>query len=148
MALHLVKLCVGVETVGQLRDWQKRRGVICQAGYPVVVHYTRNRPRRWAKLVDGGSLYWVIKGSIVVRNPIVAVERVERQDSRKTCALVLRAEPVETLPKRHRPIQGWRYLAAENAPPDRQADRTAGDYAADAKVPPSLAAELRALGLI
>ncbi len=144
MALHLVKLCFGVESIGQLRDWQKRRGVICQAGYPVVVHYTRNRPRRWAELVDGGSLYWVIKGAILVRNPIVAVEKVEREESRKTCALVLKAEPIETLAKRHRPIQGWRYLAAENAPPDRKADRTAGEF----KVPPSLAAELRALGLI
>lgn len=148
MALHLVKLCVGVETIQGLRDWQKRRGVICEAGYPVVVHYTRNRPTRWAELVDGGSLYWVIKGSILVRNPIVAVERVEREESRKTCALVLKAEPVETLPKRHRPIQGWRYLAAENAPPDRTAGDFAGDLAGDLKVPPGLAAELRALGLI
>lgn len=118
--------------------------MICEAGYPVVVHYTRNRPRRWAELVDGGSLYWVIKGAILVRNPIVAVEKVEREESRKTCALVLKAEPIETLAKRHRPIQGWRYLAAENAPPDRKADPTAGEF----KVPPSLAAELRALGLI
>ena len=144
MALHLVKLCVGVETIGQLRDWQKRRGVMSEAGYPVVVHYTRNRPKRWAELVDGGSLYWVIKGSILVRNPIIAVQRDEREESRKPCALVLRAEPVETLPKRHRPIQGWRYLAVENAPPDRDPGDAGGDFAA----PSALAAELRSLGLI
>ena len=144
MALHLVKLCVGIETIGQLRDWQKRRGVICEAGYPVVVHYTRNRPKRWAELVDGGSLYWVIKGSILVRNPIVAVETVERGEDRKRCALVLKAKPVETLAKKHRPIQGWRYLAAENAPPDRSSGAEGGAF----KVPPGLAAELRSLGLI
>jgi hypothetical protein len=144
VALHLVKLCVGAQSIQDLRDWQKRRGVLCEAGYPIVVHYTRNRPKRWAELVDGGSLYWVIKGSILVRNPIVAVETVEREEDGKRCALVLKAEPVETLPKRHRPIQGWRYFASENAPPDRSAGVESGDF----KVPPALAAELRSLGLI
>ena len=140
----MVKLCVGAESIQDLRDWQKRRGVMCEAGYPVVVHYTRNRPKRWAELVDGGSLYWVIKGAIVVRNPIVAVETVEPQEDRKTCALILRAEPIETMVRKHRPIQGWRYFAAENAPPDRCSD--AGGY--DMKAPSTLAAELRELGLI
>lgn len=142
--LHLVKLCVGIDSVDQLRDWQKRRGVKSAAGVPVVVHYTRNRPRRRAELLDGGSLYWVIRGAIRVRNRLIAVERVERRDGSRGCALVLEARPVETRPKRHRPIRGWRYLAADRAPPDL--DRAAGGQADG--LPASLAAELRELGLI
>lgn len=144
MALHLLKMCVGVETIQQLRDWQERRGVMTEAGYPVVTHFTRNRPQRDQELLDGGSLYWIIKGSIIVRNRIVGLEKVEKEGARKKCAIVLQAEPVETIPQRHRPIQGWRYFTSDRAPADlssRALDKTL-------KVPESMAAELRSLGLI
>ena len=66
MALHLIKLCVGVSEVGELADWARQRR-------PIV--HTRQTPKRAAEILDGGSLYWVIKGQVLVRQAILAVRR-------------------------------------------------------------------------
>ena len=67
--LHLSKLCVGIRDVGQLRDWQARR----TESHPPLRHKTRNAPRRVAEIVEGGSIYWVIAGVMLVRQRIVAI---------------------------------------------------------------------------
>ncbi|HEX2940120.1 MAG TPA: DUF1489 family protein, partial [Rhodopila sp.] len=61
--LHLTKLAVGVRDIDQLRDWQTER----LRTNPPLRHRTRNFPRRRAEILDGGSLYWVINGSMLVR---------------------------------------------------------------------------------
>ena len=69
MTLHLIKLCVGVESIQSLAQWQKRRLTeLKKKGRPLqLVHVTRQTPKRADELLDGGSLYWVIRGSIAVR---------------------------------------------------------------------------------
>ena len=67
--LNLVKLCVGVTDIAHLRGLQVARIAAGQ----VLCHRTRNFPRRANELREGGSLYWVIAGAIVVRQPITDI---------------------------------------------------------------------------
>ena len=69
MALHLIKLCVGADTPDDLRAWRAKRAA---QGHRPIVH-TRQTPKRAADLLDGGSLFWVFKGVVLVRQPILAV---------------------------------------------------------------------------
>ena len=144
MALHLLKMCVGVDSVARLRTRQAERlEALRAAGEPAALrHLTRHMPRRAAEIVDGGSLYWIVGGAIRARQRIVALAPMARADSLKRCAIVLDPEVVETEPRRARPMQGWRYLADGDAPPDR-----AGGFGTTA-MPPAMAAELRELGLL
>lgn len=134
MALHLVKLCVGVDRVEQLTRWgREERG----RGAKPIVH-TRQTPKRAEELLDGGSLYWVIKGVILCRQGIVRVNCVE-DGAQTRCEIELAPEPVLVAPQPRRAFQGWRYLESDDAPPDLAAG-------AGAELPTELARELRALG--
>ncbi|MEX0644539.1 MAG: DUF1489 family protein, partial [Parvularculaceae bacterium] len=66
MTLHLVKLCVGAASIEDLAAWQSGRlAAQRKAGEaPRLFHATFQSPKREAELLDGGSLYWVIKGAI------------------------------------------------------------------------------------
>ena len=139
MSLHLIKLSVGTEDVEDLRTWQARR--LKRTGR--LFHQTRMMPRRREELLRGGSIYWVIKGYVRARQRLTDIEPAVDADGRSCTLLMLDPELVPTVPRAHRPFQGWRYLAPEDAPPDLAA-------AADgvAEMPPELAAELRELGLL
>jgi len=141
VALHLIKLCVGVDHVEQLAAHQRQRLAAGQRLY----HRTRHMPRRAAEILDGGSLYWVIRGVVRVRQRILALEPAVNADGRTCCDIVLDGEFVRVLGGPHRPFQGWRYLADEKAPPD-QVGHGGGD--GGAAPPPEMAAELRELGLL
>ena len=142
MTLNLKKLCVGIEDVDQLVEEHERRlREMSRAGEdPRLWHTTRNTPRLAAALLDGGSLYWVIKGRIRVRQRLAGIETAADSDGRRLCRLMLDPLHVETAPWPHRPFQGWRYLEAADAPPDLDA--------MDPDLSPEMAAELRELGLI
>ena len=120
-----------------LKSWQASR--LAETGR--LMHVTRNRPRRAAEILDGGSIYWIIKGVMIARQKIIDLAEVQRVDGRPACGLVLSAELVATTPTKMRIFQGWRYLEAEDTP----ADLTG---LADEGIPPTLAAELRALGIL
>jgi hypothetical protein len=143
--LHIVKLCVGVDTIEELADWQKkRRAQQRKAGQkPVTRHVTKMVPRRADEVTDGGSLYWVIKGVIRVRQRIIAVNPGFMKDGEPKCELRLDTKLVPVVPRQMRAFQGWRYLEAEAAPRDLD---SLGKGAA--KLPPRMAEELRSLGLI
>lgn len=145
MTVHLVKMAVGVESIPHLEEVQARRlRTAATAGGPAVLrHITRNTPRRAEEILDGGSIYWVFRGFIQVRQAIVDVAEHAEADGTPACALVLDPHVVRTELRPMRPFQGWRYLAAEKAPPDL---RSNGTGAAD--LPPEMAEELRALGLL
>jgi hypothetical protein len=145
MALHLVKLCVGCDSVRDLENWikqklkeKRRRGEKAEH-----IHRTRMMPKRAAELLDGGSLYWVIRGEITCRQRIRDVRRFRDKDGVGRCALVLDPKVVLTAPRTYRAFQGWRYLAAKDAP--RDLDKAAPGAAA---MPEKLRRELRELGLI
>jgi hypothetical protein len=144
MSLHLIKLCVGIEEVEQLRAWQaKRLAGLAKQGKPLVLrHFTRSTPKRAAELLDGGSLYWVIKGFVRARQRLIDIEPGAAADGTPRCAFVLDPELVRTQARPQRPFQGWRYLEPAKAPPDaRGPDPGEG-------LPPELAATLRDLGLL
>lgn len=145
MPLHIVKLCVGVDTVEELADWQKkRRAQQRRAGQkPVTRHVTKMMPKRADEVLDGGSLYWVIKGVIRVRQRIIAINPGFLKDGEPKCELRLDAKLVQVVPRAMRAFQGWRYLEAADAPRDLEA---LGRGAAN--MPPRMAEELRSLGLI
>lgn len=143
MPLNLIKLCVGIDSIDHLKTAQiARRQQAQSAGLgDRLWHQTRHMPRRATELLDGGSMYWVIKGAIRVRQRLREFETLNGEDKGRRCRIVLDPELVPTDQWPRRPFQGWRYLEGEDAP----ADLTPGANADD--MPPELIAELRALGL-
>jgi hypothetical protein len=135
MPLHLIKLCVGVDTVDELREWRARRAA---EGHPPVVP-TRQTPKRAAEVLEGGSLYWVIKGQILVRQAIRSIESLETE-GRSHCRIVLAPELILTAPQPRRAFQGWRYFEAKDAPPDLGQNETCDP------MPQALARQLREIG--
>lgn len=137
MAIHLIKLSVGPESLAQLEAWQAAR--LKQSGE--LVHVTRQTPTRAAELLNGGSIYWVVKGFVVAHQRLLELRPLLR-DGVPHCGLVHAAEMVRVVPRPHRPFQGWRYLPAADAP----RDLAPGDI--DADMPEALRRELGKLGLI
>jgi hypothetical protein len=145
MAVHLVKLCVGVETVQELKAWQEERlKTLRKAGKrSELCHCTLQTPRRREEILAGGSLYWVIKGFILVRQPIVDLRPDRKDDGTACCGIVLADELVATAAHPRRAFQGWRYLEADEAPRDvRGVSLETGD------MPPAMRAALRELRLL
>jgi hypothetical protein len=138
VTVHLIKLCVGVSDVEEVAEWQERR----RKQFGCVFHVTRMVPTRADELVDDGSIYWVIRGAVLVRQRIEAVERFTDNDGIGRCKLVFDPELVPVRPVPRRAFQGWRYLSPADAPPDLPAS------AAGEELPPKLRAELAALGLL
>ncbi len=145
MSLHLLKLCVGCESADDLKGWikeraaqQKKRGA-----KPEHIHTTRMVPKRAEELIEGGSLYWVIKGTITCRERILAIRPFVDKDGIGRCRLVLDGKVVLVEPRPFRAFQGWRYLAVTEAP--RDLDRVAPGAK---NMPETLRRELRDLGLL
>jgi len=145
VSVNLIKLCVGIDDVDHLvRVHEARLKKARKEGQPEILrHVTRNKPRRATEVLDGGSLYWVIRRVIAVRQPIIGLEDVRREDGRPACAIILGHQHVRTVPRRFRAFQGWRYYPTEDAPADIDGAGTAA-----VNLPPEMAAELRELGLL
>lgn len=135
MTLHLIKLCVGCDTVEELLDW---RAASAAPGSCWILR-TRQTPKRAAELMAGGSLYRVYKGLILSRQRILDVATIA-DGSRTRCEITLDEALTLTLPTPRRPFQGWRYLPVADAPADL------GASGAAAAVPVDLARRLRELG--
>lgn len=143
MALHLLKLCVGAASVEDQRAWIKQRVAQNERDGRGRVHdcVTRMRPKRGDALIDGGSLYWVIKGAVLARQKIIALEPRRGADGIERTAIILEPRLILTAPQPRRAFQGWRYLTAEDAPADIKSGRGKG-------APPALCAALAELGLL
>lgn len=144
MTVHILKLCVGISEPAELAAWQKKRwNDAKKAGQkPECRHITRNMPKRAEEILDGGSLYWVIKGVIRVRQRIKAVESIV-WDNEPHCKLLLERKIIRVQPRPMRAFQGWRYLESANAP------RDLGELGKGAvEMPAKMLAELQELGLI
>ena len=146
MPLHLIKLSVGTDSIEDLEEWiklkfaeQKKRGV----KKPERFHTTRMVPKRVDELLDGGSIYWVIRGEILCRERILDIRPFVDKDGVGRCRLVLDPKCVPVRPRPYRAFQGWRYLKPADAP--RDLDRAAPG-ARD--MPEDLRRELRNLGLL
>ncbi len=139
MTLHIIKLCVGVSEISELAGFQQIR---LERGEELS-HTTRMMPRRQSEVLDGGSLYWVIKGAVQVRQLITDIVPIISEDGIKRCRLMLHSELIATRPQPRRPFQGWRYLRPDDAPVDIGIfDRNNQD------LPSAMRAELVELGLL
>lgn len=114
--MNLVKLSVGTESVDSLMAWQEMRRAELPKGLPR--HVTRMWPKREAEILNGGSIYWVIKGLIQCRQRILRLDEVTGEDGIRRCAIILDPELHRTHTAPKRPFQGWRYLKAEDSPAD------------------------------
>jgi hypothetical protein len=184
--LHLIKLCVGCDSVKDLEDWiaarrkahNKQAAGKTRAGKNGATkngtakngatkhgatkhgaknaagkrskgtaftrnHTTRMVPKRADELTAGGSLFWVIRGQIMCRERILAVTPFVDRDGISRCHVTLDCKPVLVEPRPYRAFQGWRYLAAKDAP--RDLDRAAPGAQS---MPENLRRELRDLGLL
>jgi len=139
----MIKLAVGVEDFEHLAQLQQGRIAQAQAHglSPNPRHYTRMTPRRQKELLDGGSIYWVIRGMIRARQELVAFENYTDEEGVRRCAIVLDPDLKPTRLKPHRAFQGWRYLDPAKAPEDSQGS-------GDNDLPAELAADLEDLGLL
>jgi hypothetical protein len=146
MTLHILKLCVGVDSVEELASWQRRRLATLKKAGPgaELMHVTRQTPRREGFEPGTSSLYWVIGGHIRARQRITALREVRGEDGIVRCGLVLAPELVPTAPVPRRAFQGWRYLAGTEVPADL-ASCAADDLNG---IPPAMRRDLMELRLI
>ncbi|WP_414706641.1 DUF1489 family protein [Salibaculum sp.] len=139
--LHLQKLSVGSETVEAMARWQSQKRAQTADGCPC--HITRMRPKREAELLQGGSIYWVVKRLIQCRQRILRLDEVQGGDGIRRCAIVLDPQIIRVTPVPKRPFQGWRYLKPEDAPRDLPEGR-----AQEEDLPPELSAALAEIGVL
>ena len=146
MPLHLIKLCVGCDSVRDLEEWvrerlkdRKKRGLSREH-----MHRTRMVPKRADELRAGGSLYWVIRGEVAAREKIIAIEPFRDKDGIGRCRIVMQPKVIAVSPRPMRPFQGWRYLKEGDAPPDLTRTAASGLAA----MPEPMRRELRDLGLL
>jgi len=135
--VNLVKLCVGTDSVEDLTDWQE-----AQFRRRPPEHVTRMWPKRAEEVLNGGSLYWVIKGVILARQRITGLAERRGADGIQRCALVLDPEIIRTEAAPRRPFQGWRYLAPTDSPRDLAMGRDT-----DSDLPPELISALADIGV-
>jgi hypothetical protein len=139
MPLNLIKLCVGVSEIEQMQAWIK----LSKNGGDTLDHVTRMFPRRKDEILPQGSLYWVIRGLILCRQPIADLEPITGSDGIERCRIVFKPKLIRVRPTPRRAFQGWRYLTAEDAPPDlKKGEESAAD------LPEAMRRELATLGLI
>jgi hypothetical protein len=144
MPLHLIKLCVGADSVKDLQDWIKQKFKAKKGSAKREhIHTTRMVPKRAEELLDGGSLYWVIRGQIMCREQLLDIRPFVDREGVGRCRLVLDGKVVLVEPRPFRAFQGWRYFEGKDVP--RDLDRAAPGAK---NMPESLRRELRDLGLL
>lgn len=145
MPLHILKLCVGAESISDLEEWIAERQAQRRArGEPAEqLHTTRMVPKRIEEIVNGGSLYWVIKGQVSARQRLIDIRPFTDGEGIGRCHLVMEPVVVPVEPRPFRPFQGWRYLQAKDAP--RDIDGRSGDLGV---MPEQMRRELAELGLL
>ena len=114
MPLNLIKLCVGVSEIEELEQWIRD----AKTGRDTLDHTTRMFPKRREEILAGGSLYWVIRGLILCRQPIAGLVAVKGRDGINRCRIDFKPKIIPVYPAPRRAFQGWRYLEAADAPRD------------------------------
>lgn len=142
--INLVKLCVGIDSLAHLESYRAEnteRSRLMGAD-DLTNHVTRMWPKREPELLNGGSLFWVIKGVILARQKILRLEERIGADGIRRCAIIMAPEIIKTEAATRRPFQGWRYLKIEDAPPDLTRAREFDD-----ELPTEMNLALAAIGL-
>ena len=118
--MNLQKLSVGSVSIESLQKWQNTMVARRKAAglKPCHEHVTRMFPKQKDALLDGGSIYWVIKGQILCRNKIIGLEETRNGQGLKACSILMDPQLIPVQPAPRRAFQGWRYLKPEDAPKD------------------------------
>lgn len=132
-ALNMTKIAFGCENVADLREWLESHAPLGEARIT-----TRYLPTRHKEMV-GGSLYWIHAHVICGRSPILGFE--QKDDGKFWVRLAPELIPVQPRPRRAH--QGWRYLAAADAPADLDGGEDVGEA-----MPSHMINELAKLGLV
>ena len=144
MPIHMIKTAAGLHEIDQLIARQAGNRMKL-AGQSVTFAYTRYSPKRADEIIaSGGSIYWILRNRIQVRQKILAFELVQ-DPSGNWCKIVVEPQLYQTLAAPHRAIQGWRYLLERDAPKDRGLYRSGTE---EDDMPEALSGELRRLGLL
>jgi hypothetical protein len=138
--INLIKLSVGTNSVDELINWQTSNASKLPNNLPR--HVTRMWPKRGEEILNGGSIYWVIKGWLSARQKIIGMDEVFRHDGARCCALILDPQIHLTENVRRRPFQGWRYLKPEESPKDLSQQENGDDI-----LPPELLVALADIGV-
>jgi hypothetical protein len=138
--INLIKLSVGTNSTDDLQMWQASTALKLPNNLPR--HVTRMWPKRGDEILNGGSIYWVIKGWLSARQQIIGMDEVFRNDGVRCCALILDAQIPLTETVRRRPFQGWRYLKPEESPKDLSQQEKGDDI-----LPPELLVALADIGV-
>lgn len=143
MTIHIIKLSVGSDSLDDLVGWQKQRlkEMKAKGKKPELIHVTRHTPKRADEVLDGGSIYWVIKGWIVGRQKLLDLRELKK-DGVPHCGLVYDKKMIPVEWRQKRAFQGWRYLDPKDAPPDKNPNSGTDT------LPPELRRELAELGLL
>lgn len=144
MTVHILRTAAGTPDLDTLAQRQQEHGLAQRGGRDVIVVTTRNKPLRANEVLDGGSIFWIIKNQIQARQEILDLEIVVAEDGRKQCLFILEPEIMRVRPRRKRAVQGWRYFDVSKAPEDVAVFHSVqgGD------MPEDMALELRELGLL
>ena len=138
MSYHLKKIAVGIETIERLYVRQK----MIKETYGTILHTTRNMPKKREDLIKTGSMFWIIQRNVLVRQKILDITSIIRNDGSKGCEIELDSELIRVIPTPMRPFQGWRYYMENDVPPDLSIN---DDGTED--IPDDVNAELIKLGL-
>lgn len=143
MTVHLIKLSVGPDSLADLEHWQKQRLRYLKARgeKAELIHITRHMPKRADEVLDGGSIYWVIKGWLCARQKLLELRPMER-DGVPHCGLVYDPQMIRVAPRPHRAFQGWRYFDPKDAPRDLAKEKGSEG------IPEDMLRELTELGLL
>lgn len=143
MTIHLIKLSVGPESLTELAQWQQKRLKEKKRSgkKPELIHITRHKPKRAEEVLDGGSIYWVIKGFIVARQKLIDLRAVEYNGITQ-CGLVYEPQMIAVRARPRKAFQGWRYFDPKDAPAD------IGPWTGGHDIPDRLQRELLELGLL
>lgn len=140
--INLLRLAVGITDMNHLATVQAGR-LFQYQGAKATQSWTRRKPTREAELLNGGSLYWVIRNNIMVRQRLIGLDLAET-DAGTMCRLILDPQLIRLSPVHKKAFQGWRYLESADAPRDLGIFHPGKS---DDELPQALIEELKALGL-
>lgn len=138
MTYNLKKIAVGIDSIDRLHIRQQ----MIKSSYGKIIHTTRNMPKQKDDLIDNGSMFWIIKRNILVRQKILNIETVIRDDGSKGCEIELDEDLIKVIPTPMKPFQGWRYYMASDIPPDLNVSNIESE-----DLPENINSELIKLGL-
>ncbi len=146
MHINLIRPCVGVDSPETLHEIQQTSRLLYKEdGTPYTYFTTRNSPKRRDELINGGSIYWITKGAIRMRQRIIDIETLEDENNKKYCLISLDPEIMLTVPEARRAMQGWRYLPPEQSPADLH---PLGEDSNETAPSPDMAQKLAEAGLL